>query len=212
MKRILCYGDSNTFGANPEGGPRFDEQTRYTKILASLLGSEFEVIEEGLPGRTTVYDTFVDSYVNGRAYLYPCLLSHIPLNMVIIMLGTNDLSIGANVNAYYAAAGAERLINAIRQLSMDQQIACPKILLVSPPLIAETTNNPIIGNVFPLPHASLESRKFKQYFRDVANARKCDFLAAEDYTETGSDGVHITKQSHRKLAEAVCEKIRLLIG
>lgn len=211
MKRILCYGDSNTYGADPEGGSRFDENTRFPKVLASLLGPEYEVIEEGLPGRTTVYETFVDPHVNGRTYLYPCLLSHMPLDLVILMLGTNDLSTGANVNAYYAAAGAERLINLIRQLSMEQQMPCPKILVVSPPLISGMTKNPIINNVFTMSTASRESRKFKQYFSDVANVRHCAFLAAEDFTEPGFDGVHITKQSHRKLAKALSREVQRLI-
>ena len=207
MKRILCYGDSNTYGADPEGGSRFDETTRYPKVLASLLGAEYEVIEEGLPGRTTVYETFVDPFVNGRTYLYPCLLSHWPLDLVTIMLGTNDLSTGSRVNAYYAAAGAERLVNLIRQVSMEQQLRCPQILLISPPLIAETTNSPVIENVFSLPAAAWESRHFKRHFSDVAGARNCAFLAAEDYTQTGSDGVHITKESHKNLAIALHKAI-----
>lgn len=211
MKRILCYGDSNTFGADPEGGCRFDEKTRYPRRLAALLGLGYEVIEEGLPGRTTVYETFVDSYVNGRTYLYPCLLSHMPLDLVIIMLGTNDLSTGARVNAYYAAAGAERLVNLIRQVSMEQQMSCPKILIVSPPLISDTTNNPVIENVFSMREASQESKQFRQYFSDVANARHCAFLAAEDYTQAGSDGIHMTKESHLALAEALNQAVRRLL-
>lgn len=211
MKRVLCYGDSNTFGANPEGGQRFDEKTRYPKRLAALLGPEYEVIEEGLPGRTTVYETFVDPYVNGRTYLYPCLLSHMPLDLVILMLGTNDLSTGARVNAYYAAAGVERLVNLTRQVSMEQQMPCPQILIVSPPLISDTTNNPVIENVFSMQEASQESRSFRTHYSDVAAARHCAFLAAEDYTQTGSDGVHMTKESHLALAQALCREVRLLL-
>lgn len=211
MKRVLCYGDSNTFGANPEGGHRFDEKTRYPKRLAALLGPEYEVIEEGLPGRTTVYETFVDPFVNGRTYLYPCLLSHMPLDLVILMLGTNDLSTGARVNAYYAAAGVERLVNLTRQVSMEQQMSCPQILIVSPPLISDTTNNPVIENVFSMQEASRESRSFRTHYSDVAAARHCAFLAAEDYTQTGSDGVHMTRESHLALAQALCLEVRRLL-
>lgn len=211
MKRILCYGDSNTYGADPEGGQRFDEKTRYPKRLAELLGAEYEVIEEGLPGRTTVYETFVDPHVNGRSYLYPCLLSHMPLELVILMLGTNDLSTGARVNAYYAAAGVERLINLTRQVSMEQQMPCPQLLIVSPPLISDSTNNPVIENVFSMQEASRESRSFRRYFSDVANTRHCAFLAAEDYTQVGSDGVHMTKESHLALAQALCREVRRLL-
>ena len=88
MKRLLCYGDSITWGCNPETGKRFDAQTRYPRVLGTLLGTAYDVIEEGCGGRTTVYDTDVDHYVNGRAYLYPCLESHQPLDLIVLMLGS----------------------------------------------------------------------------------------------------------------------------
>ena len=216
MKRILCYGDSNTWGYDPDSGLRYDEKTRYTKVLAALLGQNYEVIEEGLPGRTSAYDTDVDAFVNGRTYLYPCLSSHTPLDLIIIMLGSNDLSTGGKVNAYYAAAGVERLVNLIRHWSIDQKTACPKILIVSPPLLCD---HPVqhewqefMTYVFDFPRCQQESKHFRRHYQDVANTRDCGFLAAEDYTKTGSDGVHLTRESHANLAKALHEKVKAMIG
>ena len=211
MKHILCYGDSNTWGADPESGRRYDENTRYTRILASLLGPDYDVIEEGLPGRTTVYETEVDHYVNGRTYLYPCLRSHMSLDLVILMLGTNDLSTGRAVNAYYAAAGVERLVNLIHHWSHDEKLPCPQILIVSPPLIRQVDLHPIC-EVFPGSWAAEQSRLFRKHYMEVAENRGCAFLAAEDHTEPGCDGVHLTPDSHRRLAEALCGKVKELLG
>ncbi|HHW48851.1 MAG TPA: SGNH/GDSL hydrolase family protein [Clostridiaceae bacterium] len=208
MKRILCYGDSNTWGTNPETGERYDENTRYPKVLEKLLGADYEVIEEGFPGRTTVYDTDVDPYVNGRKYLYPCLSSHAPLELVTIMLGTNDLSTGVKVNAYYAAAGVERLVNLIRHWSIDCRCKCPEILLISPPLIDEKIKDiPVIKEVFDYNYAPAQSRLFRQYYSDVAQTTGCKFLAGEDYVTVGCDGVHITAESHIRLAKAIFTEI-----
>ena len=194
MKRILCYGDSITWGCDPETGKRFDKQTRYPRVLGTLLGTAYDVIEEGCGGRTTVYDTGVDHYVNGRAYLYPCLESHQPLDLIVLMLGSNDLANGAKKNAYYAAAGAQRLIWLIRHWALDRHVNCPKILLISPP------------------YAHKQSLLFRKYYSAVAEQCECSFLAAEDYAEAGADGVHITKESHLRLAQAIAEKTRELFA
>lgn len=216
MKRILCYGDSNTWGADPDTGLRYDEQTRYPRVLASLLGTDYDVIEEGLPGRTSVYDTDVDAYVNGKTYLYPCLSSHAPLDLVIIMLGSNDLSTGCKVNAYYAAAGVERLVNLVRHWSIDRRVACPKILVVSPPLLCtkpyQLPSQAFMAQVFDFAWCAQESKNFRKHYAEVAEVTGCGFLAAEDYTQAGSDGVHLTKESHRKLAEAMADKVKQMIG
>ncbi len=210
MKRILCYGDSITWGCNPEEGGRFDENIRYPRVLGKLLGSEYDVIEEGCGGRTTVYDTDVDHYVNGKMYLYPCLESHQPLDLIVMMLGTNDVANGTRKNAYYAAAGAQRLINEIRHWSHDRRTICPQILLLSPPIISLQLR-PDINQVFDSPYAHDQSLLFRRYYQDVAKLCECSFLAAEDYAEAGSDGVHITAESHLRLAKALAEQAEKML-
>lgn len=208
MKTLLCYGDSNTWGHNADNGERLDN--RYPRILQQLLGAQWNVVEEGCPGRTTVYDIPTDPYLNGRTYLYPCLHSHRPIDIVILMLGTNDLQILAGANAFFAALGVERLINDIRRWSQDMQLPCPQILLISPPLIGEhssTFSEPYIN----YPWAMEQSRQFRKLYEEVACRQKCLFLAAEDYTKPGQkDGIHITADSHFHLATAIFETIKTL--
>ena len=91
MKRILCFGDSNTWGWNPANKERFDENSRWTGILKNKLGENYDIIEEGLNGRTTVWDDPIEGYKNGKKHLPSCLESHRPLDIVVLMLGTNDL-------------------------------------------------------------------------------------------------------------------------
>lgn len=207
MKRILCYGDSITWGADPEGGTRFDEATRYPRVLAALLGAEYDVVEEGCPGRTTVYDTGVDHYVNGRTYLYPCLESHQPLDLIVLMLGTNDIANGARKNAYYAAAGVQRLVQEIRRWCMDRNQRMMDIVIVSPPIVSPVLK-PDLDQVFDTPYAHDQSLQFKKYYQAVATQCGCAFLASEEYAVAGTDGVHITAESHKNLAQALAALIK----
>src|SRR5664279_2300710 len=91
MPVIVAYGDSNTWGYDPAAGARFAPEQRWTGVMATALGAGFKVIEEGLNGRTTVFDAPIEPYRNGLAYLPPCLLSHAPFDLILIALGCNDL-------------------------------------------------------------------------------------------------------------------------
>lgn len=91
MKSILCYGDSNTYGLMPDSPDRYPRDVRWTGILQKKLGEDYYVIEEGLSGRTTLWDDPIEEHKNGKKYLLPCLDSHKPVDLVILMLGTNDL-------------------------------------------------------------------------------------------------------------------------
>ena len=91
MKHILCYGDSNTFGTDPVRGGRHPYEVRWTGALQRLLGGNYRVIEEGCGGRTTVFEDQLSYGRNGLKTLVPCIASHNPLDLIIIMLGTNDL-------------------------------------------------------------------------------------------------------------------------
>ena len=88
---VLCYGDSNTYGSVPGGGDRFPRDVRWPGVLAARLGDGWHVVEEGLGGRTTVFDDPILPDRNGKTYLLPCLLSHQPIDLVVVFLGTNDL-------------------------------------------------------------------------------------------------------------------------
>mgnify|MGYP001272416558 CR=1 FL=1 len=114
MRTILCYGDSNTHGQIPGGTPldRYTLLQRWPGVLARELGKGWHIIEEGLSGRTTVHDDPIEGALkNGRTYLRPCLMSHAPLDLVIIMLGTNDLKARFSQPASEVAMGIGCLIH-----------------------------------------------------------------------------------------------------
>ena len=136
-KRILCFGDSNTYGSNPAGG-RFDEATRFPMRLAALLGPDYTVLEEGLGGRTICFDDPVEGgYKSGAAYLPPCLLSHNPLDVVVLMLGTNDAKQRFGMNAHTIAQSLQQLVMQVRLYGMNAAGERPRTLIVAPPHIGE---------------------------------------------------------------------------
>ncbi len=210
MKRILCYGDSNTWGYTPGSGVRFGPDVRWTGILQKELGSEaYTVIEEGLNARTTVYEHPRAMARKGSDYLLPCLLSQRPLDLVILMLGTNDLQW---TDAYGAAEGAKQLVKDIRWYSKLEESSPmfaqdAKILLVAPPLV-----HPDIASrdAIKRRHRYVEeSQLFSKLYEAAAQATGCEFLDAAKYTEPSIvDGLHLEADSHARLGHAVAQKVK----
>ncbi|MCL1979506.1 MAG: GDSL-type esterase/lipase family protein, partial [Proteobacteria bacterium] len=126
IRRILCYGDSNTWGYDPVTMDRFDETTRWPRVAGQVLGHGWEVIEEGLGGRTTVWDDPIEGYKNGRDYLIPCLESHRPLDLVVLLLGTNDLKQRFSLSAYDVAQGAGVLVRVVQASQAGRQGRAPQ--------------------------------------------------------------------------------------
>ena len=136
MRTVLCFGDSNTHGQIPGRGPleRYPRDRRWGGVLEKNLGDGWQVIEEGLSGRTTVHDDPIEgSHKNGRTYLRPCLQSHAPIDLVVIMLGTNDLKIRFNKPPSEVAMGIGCLVYDIRELSPGPLGHVPEIMIVAPP-------------------------------------------------------------------------------
>ena len=122
IKRILCFGDSNTWGYNGIDESRFDENTRWTRLLQQHLGEDYEIIEEGLPGRTASIDDPIQEGMNAYDYIHPCLKSHSPLDLVIIMLGTNDAKERFNLTSFNIAQGIVRLTH-LQALTQDLNVS-----------------------------------------------------------------------------------------
>ena len=136
MKTILCYGDSNTWGYNPDGSGRYPKHIRWTTVLQKELGDSFDVISEGLNGRTTVWDDPVRAlggeHRNGKKYLLPCLNTHKPIDLVILFLGSNDLKPRYNVTSIEIAQGVEMLVNIIKKSDTGPNMTSPEILVIIP--------------------------------------------------------------------------------
>lgn len=142
MAVILCIGDSNTHGTRPmpslDGAGRFGHEARWPSVMGAALGPGFEVINEGHPGRTTVHDDpTTGAYRNGLRVLPALLESHKPLDMVILMLGTNDLKYCYHVSAFDISLFLERLVRVIQGFGAGVNTAAPDVLVVCPPPIME---------------------------------------------------------------------------
>jgi len=166
MKTIVCYGDSNTWGFNPAAQDRFALEERWTGVLALELGTGYRVIEEGLNGRTTIWDDPIEEGRNGKTYLLPCLWSHQPIDLVTIMLGTNDLKERFAVSAYNIAAGAGVLVNLALKNGAGPNGGASQVLLLAPPVVGQLTDyaEMFVG-------AEAKSRKFAEHYRRVAQTR-----------------------------------------
>lgn len=203
MKTIVCYGDSNTYGYNPVNGLRYPKNIRWTGILQKLLGEEYCVIEEGCNGRTTIYDDPVDGWKNGLGYLKPCLNSHKPVDIVVLMLGSNDLKKSFGLEPEQIAYGVERLVDEIYDFAVTKNEKKPIILIMAPPLIGEQIENSCFGNAFDY-HSYEKSKKLGKLYEEIAKRKGCVFLNAAGYALPSlEDCLHLSEKSHEKLARAV---------
>jgi len=201
MKTILCYGDSNTYGFNPENGLRYPSDVRWTGRLQRLLGEDYVVVEEGCNGRTTVFEDPMEGWKKGIDYLRPCLNTHKPVDIVILMLGTNDLKELFLANAEDVAGGVEQLIEIIQTFTVEKQGFAPKVILVSPPEIGEGVCDGAFSSSFGV-RAVQESRKLAGYYKKVAEQYGCLFLnAAQHIRPSAADHVHLAPEGHEILAE-----------
>jgi lysophospholipase L1-like esterase len=208
MKRILCYGDSNTWGYDPISKGRFADHIRWSGVLSGILGNGYTVIEEGLGGRTTVWEDPIEGYKSGVKYLIPCLQSHSPLDLVIIMLGTNDLKKRFSLSAYDIAQGAGVLVQTVLQSQAGPADTAPEILLLCPPKATKLTD---FAQLFE--GAEAKSAKFPEEFARVARELKCPLLDTTAVVVTSqADGIHIEAGQHQRLGEAVAQKVKELIG
>ena len=201
MKTILCYGDSNTYGFNPSNGLRYPEDVRWTGKLQQLLGEEYRVVEEGCNGRTTVFEDPVEGWKRGIDYLRPCLNTHKPVDIVILMLGTNDLKEVFQAGAQDAAQGVEDLVDVIQSFTAEKQGFVPKVILVSPPEIEEGVCASAFSASFGM-RAVRESQKLAGRYKEVAEKKDCLFFnAARHIRPSAEDYVHLGPEGHGILAE-----------
>ena len=215
-KHIVCFGDSNTHGAckdpddSADHGSRFNENERWTCLLQKLLGDEYLVIEEGLSGRTCAFDDPLHEGLSGVMHITPILNSHEPLDLLILMLGTNDVKAYFSASPVNIAAALERLIRKA-QSSQCWGDHAPKILVICPPHITEGLYDDEAGLKMG-PGCPEKSRALAKYYRQTAELTGCDFMDAEGIAEFNKiDCMHLTSGGHRSLAEALAEKIPELL-
>lgn len=213
-KRVICFGDSNTWGYIPVTGQRYDETIRWPARLQEKLGyKDYTVVEEGLTGRTTVFDDPFDPELNGLKTMPAILRSAAPIDMLVFMLGTNDFQ--SNIpagNPISTARAVQYMLETARSLGVDRPGEKMKILLISPVEITEdrltfkendVTDQTSINN----------SRELGKHLRIVADQLGVEFIDAAKYIKPGKvDGVHLDEAGHAKMAELVYEMVHTMLS
>ena len=210
-KRILCFGDSNTWGAIPGEDGRFPDDVRWTGVMSVALGDGYTVIEEGYNGRTTVFDDPVEGRLSGITYFKPCVESHSPLDLVIVMLGTNDLKTRFASDAVSIAYGLKNYTDVMKTASLHGSV--PVFLAVSPILVDPAyKNDPLFGDCFG-PDADRRSIGFAKAYGEFAAENGVEFFdAALAAKASGIDGIHLDAAGHKALGTALAAKVRELLG
>ena len=209
MKKIVCFGDSNTYGYDPQTGGRYDEKTRWPKRLQTLLGEDYEIIEEGQNGRTIANDDpWEGGTKSGMDYVLPMLETKRP-DLLVIMLGSNDLKIKFNLPPADIAGSLITMIMNIKGYC-KHYLGCPemKILIVSPPALSEPFAESYFAAFFDKKSVVANSIELAKWYELVADQHDCYFLNATKTISAGSaEHLHLDPEGHAKMAELVRDKI-----
>ena len=205
MRTILCFGDSNTWGFNPETARRFPRDVRWPGKLQAALGEEWEVIEEGLTGRTATLDSPLAPGKNGLTYLEPCLDSHAPLDAVLIAVGTNDLAERYGLTATDVARAAARLASVVSRSQAGPEETSPLPILICPPPVGDTAWREDWAS------AAAKSAVLPERFRAVADEGGWELIDLGEVTRFSNiDGIHLDAAGHSAVAEHIEQGVRRL--
>jgi lysophospholipase L1-like esterase len=201
-RTVLCFGDSNTYGSIPgEAGGRYGPDIRWPGVLAHELGGGWRVVEEGLPGRTTVFDDPMSPYRRGADYLPPCLASHAPFDVVVIFLGTNDLKDRMGVGAVDIAAGVGVLAQTTLASGSGPGGTAPQVLLLALPRLGDGLSPEFAG-------AEEKAAELPRYLAEQAALLGVDRLdLAEVAGYSSLDGIHLDEAGHAAVGDIVARKL-----
>ena len=207
MYDVLCFGDSNTWGYSPSTQQRFPRDIRWTGVLQAELGGDFHVIEEGLNGRTTVWEDSLEGDKMGKRHLPVILESQAPLDLVVVMLGTNDLKKRFSAHAWDIAQGAGVLVDIIAASKTGKAGGAPPVLLIAPPPLGKLS---VWEGMFE--GGAEKSRQLSAHYREVARLRGCHFLdGAPIIRSSDLDGIHFEEKEHRALGQAVARELKKIL-
>jgi len=210
-KRILVFGDSNTWGWCPENVTtldRWSDEERWTGVMQQELGDDYVVINEGLYGRTTVLEDPIEENRCGKEHLLPIMDTQSPLDLVIIFLGTNDLKTRFSVSAWEIAQGAGLLVQ--KALAQTRAFrAAPKVLLMAPPKLSPAINQG--------PHVGFwgneeKSKELGKWYKEVAAQLGVAFVDTDQIVKSSEiDGLHLDKDQHEILGKEMAAAVRKII-
>ena len=206
-RRILCFGDSLTWGSDPAGGPRLS--CRWPRVLQYELGPGYEVIEEGQGGRNTATDDSPEGEKNGLKYIRPCLETHNPLDLVVIMLGVNDCKRKFAYSLQDISWGMERFLQKVLTHRQYASATSYDILLIAPPPLNDGLMTSWLGDVFEYEVGLRKSRELSKWFSALAERYGIGFMDAGQFCQSSPlDGVHLDAENQRRLGLAVAKYIR----
>ncbi len=208
MKTVLCFGDSNTWGYVPGSeGERWPREVRWPVRLQAALGEEWDVIAEGLNGRTATVDSPVAEGRNGLTYLMPCLHSHMPIDLVVIYLGTNDTGDRYSLPAEIVAGAVGRLVRVVRASEAGPNFSAPEVLVVCPPPFGRLDPEGSFAN------AGEKSRQLGRWFAELCKQLDCELVDLDGVASYSDlDGIHLDADGQAAVAAAVEEHVRRLLG
>ena len=207
-KSVLCYGDSNTWGYVPLTAERLLRAERWPGILQTSLGDSYHVIEDGLNGRATVFDEPFRDGRNARKTLLAVLETHMPLDLLIIMLGTNDLKHHLNVSSHESARGISALLHIAINSATSLDKGSPKILVIAPPRFGNLSE--LMAQHFD--GAVARSTELPAHYEQSCAQFGCSFLDSNQLVTVAGDGIHLDVRGHRKLAMAIAPIVKDLIS
>ena len=196
MKKVLCYGDSNTFGFNPKDNSRYDENTRWTSVLQNLLGTDYEVINEGMCNRTGFVDN-PDGFLFSGAKHFPKFISKYEnIDILILWLGTNDLMFQYHVDF-------ETVENGLKNLIELAQTKSKRIIIVPPVTLDET----ILKGYFSDRFDETSIKKSKEIilaYKKLAETYHCEYFDVNEFVKPSDiDGLHYDETSHKIIAKNI---------
>lgn len=210
MTTIVCFGDSNTWGCPPYANiaqtpDRMPLEKRWAQVMGRHLEQPAQIIEEGLGGRTTVFDDPIEGiHKNGSRTLIPVLESHAPMDLLIMMLGTNDFKDQFSISAFNSARGMLTLIQMVKgHYALVER--GPEILVVTPPALTEAAEPAIWG----IGHRRCADHAY--YLEQVANRTGCFHFDANKVVRAGIDGVHLEESSHEILGKALAREASAIL-
>ncbi len=213
-KHIVCFGDSNTHGYcadisdSSDGTNRFNEDERWTCLLKKNLGEDYLILEEGLGGRTTVFQDPLHEGMDGISHIYPILMSHEPIDLLIIMLGTNDTKERFNASPVVISCGMDRLIKKAKSIECWRD-GRRNILVVSPPPIRKEFKE-VFTEEWMGEDCVKKSRELQQLYKTVCDNNSVSFVDAQGCEFNKLDSMHLTKKGHKMLSDLLTPLVKKL--
>lgn len=207
-RTVLCFGDSNTHGTCAMHGDfdrrRFDKPLRWTSVMADKLGPDYDVIAEGHPGRNAVFDDPIEGvHKNAMRALHAILESHRPIDLVVLMLGTNDLKARFAVSAHEISLGLQRVVSEIRRNDSGPENTAPDVLLVAPVPVIETG---YFKDIFA--GAAQKSKELPAFLKQVADRQGVAFADMGQYAVVDPiDGIHLDVAAHAAIGTAMAKYV-----